>query len=316
MAEAPQELMADPDLPPRAKVAAAVMWRMVRRDSGDPQWWQTFAELAEQMGCTERQARRAHYELCKHGWGWRKRHGHIFRTHLLRGRSAVAAVVLPADSPPDPDRLAAVRRAGTDRLADTGCPLSGDDTDRSPGYEESPEQSPEKSPDITSRQAALTLVVDDAAKPANPIGELWSWFEQECIRRGFARKRRGLSSKQRTQIQALAKHIRETLQTDLAGAVESQREHLAYRLARATGGDADTRKRLRSETPWRAGWWNWWQANVADAPQGSPAATPRRMITTVGEAKAWQAQNPGQPLPGRLRIKTDRNGAEYLWRPA
>lgn len=72
MAECPRELLADPAVPWNAKACASLLWSLVRRDDPNPRWWQTFAKLAEQLGCTERQARRAHEALVAAGWASRR----------------------------------------------------------------------------------------------------------------------------------------------------------------------------------------------------------------------------------------------------
>lgn len=71
MAEAPDELMADPAVPWSAKACASVLWRLVRRDDPAPRWWESFSKLAKRLGCTPRQAKRAHDMLVAAGWATR-----------------------------------------------------------------------------------------------------------------------------------------------------------------------------------------------------------------------------------------------------
>lgn len=186
MAEAPRELLADPDLPWHGKACGAVLWAMVRRDDADPQWWQTFAELGERLGCTERQARRAHGELVKRGWAERRRHGHVFRTHLFRERAVVAVALQPATP-----------LADTARLAVSGCPPGGKVTAREAGNVESPDK-PRISPELIVGREHIALVAEPDIKP-EPIrqkrrraaGAVWDAHERKRVDRGIGRPAKG-----------------------------------------------------------------------------------------------------------------------------
>lgn len=134
----------------------------------------------------------------------------------------------------------------------------------------------------------------------DPVEWIWEWFEQECIRAGLGRKHRRLSKVRRRKIDALIRHIRETLGCDLKAALASQRTHLLYRIAEARGGRGETRDRLRSDTPWRLGdsnhtcWWDWWFVNVADAPaRGNRVTGPT--ITSPADALAHEAETGSLP---------------------
>lgn len=152
----------------------------------------------------------------------------------------------------------------------------------------------------SSGQARLPIA-EAAQKPQDPVRDLWDWYEQQCVERKLARKSRKLSDSRRRNVQALLKHIRQTLGTDLAGAIASQRAHLAYRLAQA---DEYTSQRayMHTDTPWRhqakAGrttWWDWWHDHVDDAPE---QAANGPAIETREEAEAWAAEHGGQAPPG------------------
>lgn len=135
---------------------------------------------------------------------------------------------------------------------------------------------------------------------SDPVEWIWDWFEGECLRASLGSKRRRLSKARRRRIETLIKHIRETLGCDLKGALASQRAHLLHRISEARGGNAETRARLRSETPWRLGnaqftcWWDWWFVNVADAPaRGSRSTGPT--ITSPADALAHEAETGSLP---------------------
>ncbi len=134
MAEAPAALLADPLVSWSAMAVAAVLWGVVRRDDPDPHWWETLDRLAERLGVTARQARRAHQALIASGWAERVRYGARFRTRLVRDR-------LPSQGAPPARRSpaqgsstaegATAEVSSTARSGVTDCPPSGRSTARS-----------------------------------------------------------------------------------------------------------------------------------------------------------------------------------------
>lgn len=125
MAEAPRELLADPELPWNGKAAGAALWSLVRRDDPDPHWWQPMLALAEALGCSERQARRAHQALVDGGWAERIRRGHGFITRLIRPSTDREAVdPLTSEGAVTARRSTSERSVGA-RVPVNGCPPGG-----------------------------------------------------------------------------------------------------------------------------------------------------------------------------------------------
>lgn len=112
---------------------------------------------------------------------------------------------------------------------------------------------------------ALTAPEPRRASPKAQISALFRWWEGELHARGYRRQPQGLSDARRRGIEKVLAHIRQTLDTDLAGAIESQREHLTWRLEQCAN-DSQTRSRIGSETAWRQGWWDFWNNRRQSTP--------------------------------------------------
>ena len=129
------------------------------------------------------------------------------------------------------------------------------------------------------------------------IDPVWDWFEDECVSRGFARKRKGLSAAERGEIVKLNTHVRSTLgigqkREDTDRVIATLRACLSWKLDQAEI-DRTSRKYIRGVSPWRRKSFDYWWAHVADATE--PMAPSGREPQTPAEADAWCVEHGKYP---------------------
>lgn len=132
MAQVPAELLADSSVSDGAIRAAVAMWSVVSRSESAPTYWRSITALAEQIGCTERQAQRRVQELAARGWVARRQGAKGWETLLfdepLTGERTVVIDRSQVSAPPT-DRSADDAPLAAQRYPHS--PLSGTPTDRS-----------------------------------------------------------------------------------------------------------------------------------------------------------------------------------------